>query len=115
MTPPPLAVTVALNVPVAAALLAVNVSVELPEPGAAIDAGLKLAVTPDGRPETDRATAELNPPETAVETVVVAELPWVTDKLAGEAFNVKSGVPALGLKTISKTECSSIPFGATPV
>jgi hypothetical protein len=44
------ALTVVLNVPVVAVLLAVNVSVELPLPGAAIDAGLKLAVTPLGRP-----------------------------------------------------------------
>ena len=33
-----------------------------PEPGATIDEGLKLAVTPDGRPETDSATDELNGP-----------------------------------------------------
>jgi len=33
-------------VPVVAVLLAENVSVELPLPGAAIEAGLKLAVTP---------------------------------------------------------------------
>jgi hypothetical protein len=66
---------VALNVPVVAVLLAEKVRVELPLPGAAIELGLKLAVTPDGRPETERDTAELNPPVTAVEIVVAAELP----------------------------------------
>jgi hypothetical protein len=66
---------VALNVPVVAVLLAVNVRVELPVPGAAIDVGLKAAVTPAGIPETERLTAELNPPVPEVETVVLPEAP----------------------------------------
>ena len=69
-TPPPLALIVTVEVPVVAVLLAVNVSVELPEPGAAIDVGLKLAVTPAGSPLAESDTAELKPPETVVETVV---------------------------------------------
>jgi len=69
--PPPVADTVVLKVPVAAVLLAVNVSVELPLPGAAIDVGLKLAVTPAGNPLAESDTAELKPPEIVVETVVV--------------------------------------------
>lgn len=112
--PPPVAVTVTLAVPVVAVLLAVNVRVELPVPGAAIDVGLKLAVTPAGNPDAERLTAELNPPDPAVDMVVVPELPWVTDKLVGAALAVKSG-PVPGLKTMSSTACSSIPFGATPV
>ncbi len=56
-------------------LLAENVSVELPLPGAAMEAGLKLAVTPDGKPDTDSATDELKPPVTVVETMVLPELP----------------------------------------
>ena len=64
-----MAVTVALNVPVVAVLLAVNCRVELPVPGAAMEAGVKLAVTPAGNPETERLTAELNPFEPAVEIV----------------------------------------------
>lgn len=75
VTPPPVAVTVAFTVPAVAVLLALNVSVELPLPGAAIDAGLKLAVTPEGNPDTDNETAELKPPVTVVETVVLPELP----------------------------------------
>ena len=107
------AVTVALKVPVVAVLLAVNVSVEFPVPGAAIDVGLKLAVTPDGIPETDNATAALNPPVPAVEMVVVAELPWETVQAVGAPLKAKSG-PVPGLKTMSRTACNSIPFGATP-
>lgn len=75
MTPPPLAVIVTLEVPVVAVLLAVNVSVELPLPGAAIEAGLKLAVTPAGKPEALNETAELKPPLIAVVIDVLPELP----------------------------------------
>ena len=103
-----------LKVPVVAVLLAVNVSVELPLPGAAIEAGLKLAVTPLGKPEIERATDELNPFETEVETVLLAELPCVTERLVGEALRAKSGLVP-GLKMTSRTGCNSIPLGATPV
>src|SRR6267143_1002004 len=51
-----------------------------------MEAELKPALTPAGNPETDKETAELKPPLTVVEIVVVPELPWVTDKLAGEAL-----------------------------
>ena len=78
----------------AAVLLAVNVSVELPLPGAAIDAGLKLAVTPTGKPEAESDTAELNPPLTDVEIVVLPEPPCVTDRLLGDAVTVKLGEAA---------------------
>jgi hypothetical protein len=75
VTPPPVAVTVTFTVPAVAVLLAVNVSVELPLPGAAMEAGLKLAMTPEGNPDTDNETAELKPPLTVVEIVVLPELP----------------------------------------
>jgi hypothetical protein len=75
VTPPPLAVTVIFEVPLIAVLLTVNFNVELPPPGAAIEPGLKLAVTPVGSPEAERVTAELNPPLTDVEIVVLPELP----------------------------------------
>ena len=108
VTPPPLAVMVTLAVPVVAVLLAENVNVEFPFPGAAIEAGLKLAVTPVGRPEADNEIAELNPPLLAVEIVALPEVPWVTDKLVGEALRLKSGVPVPGLKIMSSTGCNSI-------
>lgn len=41
----------------------------LPEPGAAMDAGLKLTVTPDGCPLALKEMAESKPPETDVVTV----------------------------------------------
>lgn len=80
--------------PVAAALLAVKLNVELPLPGAAIELGLKLAVTPEGRPETESEITAFNPPLMVVEIVLLPEPPWATDKLLGEALKVKSGVGA---------------------
>lgn len=92
--PPPVAVTVTLNVPVVAVPPTVNVSVELPLPGAAIEVGLKLAVTPEGRPETDNARAALNPPLTLVVMAELPDAPCARVTLDGEAFIVKSGVCA---------------------
>ena len=91
-TLPPVAVMVMLAVPVVAVLLAEKVRVELPPPGAAMEAGLKLAVTPAGNPEADNETAELKPPLTVVEMVEVPEEPWVTLSEAGVAVTVKSAV-----------------------
>jgi hypothetical protein len=34
----------------------------VPEPGAAIEVGLKLPVTPDGKPDAVKAIAESKPP-----------------------------------------------------
>ena len=94
MTVPPVAVTVTFAVPVVAVVVAENVSVELPLPGAAMDAGANAAVTPAGNPDADSETAELKPPVTVVEIVLVPELPCVTDTLVGDALTVKSGVAA---------------------
>jgi len=66
-------------------------SAELPLPGAAIGLGLKLAVTPVGRPAAVSDTAELKPLLTDVEIVVLPELPCVTDSPGGVAVTVKVG------------------------
>ncbi len=92
VTPPPLPVMVTFVVPVVAVLLALKVNVELPLPGAAIEVGLKVAVTPEGNAEVESEIAELNPPLTEVEIVLLPEPPWVTDKLVGDALMLKSGV-----------------------
>ena len=70
----------------------VSVIVEDPEPGAAIEAGLKLAVVPVGRPDALKDTAELNPPETVVLMVLVPEVPCVTLTEVGDALMAKVGV-----------------------
>ena len=90
VTLPPVAETVTLVVPATAVLLTENVRVELPLPGAAIELGLKLAVTPAGGPEIDSVIAELKPPLLVVEIVELPVLPWFTDKLAGDALTLKS-------------------------
>jgi hypothetical protein len=90
-TPPPLALSVIVDVPATAVLAAVKVSVELPEPGAAMDVGLNAAVTPVGSPLAESDTTELKPPETVVEIVLVPELPAATERLVGDALSVKFG------------------------
>ena len=76
VTPPPVAVIVIGYVPVGAVLATVRVKSEVPEPGAAIVAGLKLPVTPDGTPVADKVTAESKPPETVVVTTAYPLWPW---------------------------------------
>ncbi len=71
---PPVAVMVTVEDPVVAVALAVSVRVDVPLPGAAIDAGAKLAVTPAGKPDAENEIAELKPPLTVVE---IEELPDV--------------------------------------
>ena len=66
-----------------------NVSFDDPEPGAAIEEGLKLAVTPEGRPDADRETAESKLPETVEVMEVEPELLWSTVSELGEALREK--------------------------
>jgi len=72
-----------------------SVMVEDPEPGAAIDAGLNVAVVPLGSPVALRAIAELKPPEPTVVIVVANVLlplaPWGTENEFGEAAMVNAG------------------------
>jgi hypothetical protein len=98
---PPVAVMVTVEEPVVAVALAVSVRVEVPLPGAAIDAGAKLAVTPAGKPDADSETDELNPPLTVVEIEELPDVPCTTERLAGDAVTVKLGAAA-GL-TVSAT------------
>ncbi len=66
-----MAATVKCELPVTAPDPLVNVSVDVPLPGAARLAGLKLPLIPVGKPETLNVTDELNPPKaTAVNFTV---------------------------------------------
>jgi len=69
----------------------VKVAVEVPDPGAAIDVGLKPTVTPAGAPLDDNATAELKPFIVVVVMVEVPADPCATVTAVGEAAMVKSG------------------------
>src|SRR5580658_4064890 len=83
--------------PVAVVDATARVTADVPEPGAAIDVGLKVTVTPVGWPVADKAIAESKLPETAVVIVDVPLLPCTTETEAGEAEMVKLGddvVPA---------------------
>jgi len=65
--------------------------VEVPEPGAAIDVGEKVTVTPVGWPLADKATAPLNPPDTVLVIVEEPLPPCATDTDDGEADKLKLG------------------------
>jgi hypothetical protein len=90
-----------------------SVRVEVPDPGAARDAGLNAAVAPAGSPEALRARAELKPPETAVVIVLVPLTPLavrVTETDAGEAEIVNAGAV-----TVSVTVAVCVSEPAAPV
>ena len=87
--PPPVPVTVMVYEPVAVVEATAMVMVEVPDPGAAIEVGLKVTVTPVGWPDADKAIAESKPPDTAVVMVDVPLLPCTTETEVGEAAMVK--------------------------
>jgi hypothetical protein len=66
---------VMVRVPVLERELTRMVMVDVPEPGAAIELGLKVTVWPLACPEADKEMAELKPPEIVVVIVEVPELP----------------------------------------
>lgn len=78
--------------PVAALAATVSVRVEDPDPGAAMLAGLKAAVTPAGMPAAVNAIALSKPPE--IEAVIrdVPFAPCCTVTVAGSAPKVNDGL-----------------------
>src|SRR5579871_762454 len=113
VTPPPVPVTVMLYVPVAVVDATVMVMVELPDPGAAIEVGLKPTVTPEGWPLADNEMAELNPPDTVVEMLEVPLLPCTTERELGLALMVKFGLAAL--LTVRATVAVCVMLSPVPV
>lgn len=107
VTSPPVPVTMIAYVPVAVVEATVMVMFEEPEPGAAMDVGLKPTVTPVGWPFAVKATAESKPPETAVVIVDVPPLPCTTETEVGEAEMVKLGVVDVGARALIRLA----PFG----
>jgi hypothetical protein len=85
----PVASTVRLELAVLALVPLVRVSVETPLPGEETICGLKPAVTPGGNPNTDKATAELNPPKAAVVNFTVPFALELTVTLAALAVSEK--------------------------
>src|ERR1051325_3241332 len=70
---PPDPVIVMLYVPAGVVDAVLMVSVDVPDPGAAIDDGENVAVAPLGSPLALSETAELKPPDTVVVNVPVPE------------------------------------------
>ena len=99
--PPPVPVIVTVRVPVVAREVAVNLRVDVPVPGAPIDAGVNVAVTPEGKLLTDKLMAALKPFSAAVLMVVVLELLRTTVTAVGEALMEKSTVGAAVTVSVS--------------
>jgi len=102
---PPVPVTVIGYTPLAVVEATVMVIVEVPEPGAAMEAGVKPTVTPPGWPLADNATAELNPPETVVVMLDVALPPCGTETEVAEAEMVKFAVTEAVTVRVTEVWC----------
>ena len=85
------------------------VIVDEPEPGAAIEVGLKLAVVPDGKPDAESEMPELKIPERLEVIVDELELPEAIVKVDADDDSEK-----LAPKLMSMIGCSSMPLGAMP-
>ena len=91
--PPPVPVTVKVVVPSGAPARTVISIVDVPDPGAAIEAGLKLTVTLCGSADADKEMAELKPLPALVVIVELLEVPQVRLNVLGDAPSAKSPVP----------------------
>jgi hypothetical protein len=98
VVPPPVPLIITLDVPVGVEAPVVSVSVEVPDPGAATEVGLNVAVVPVGSNEADSAIAALNPLKAVVVMVVVPEFPCTTVTVVGDSVIVKSGVGRVTVK-----------------
>src|SRR5215471_15085970 len=86
---------VTVEVPGVAVELAVNVTTLVEVVGFVP----KLAVTPAGKPEADKVTLPVKPPEEVTVIVLLPLDPWLTLKLAGEADSEKLGEDGCGGRT----------------
>ena len=112
VTPAPLAVIVMVWVPVLEFLPTLTVMVEVPDPGAAMELGLKVTVWALPCPEAVKAIAESKPPEMVVVMVDVPELPLATLIDVGDALMVKL---ALVPVTVRETVVVSVVLPEVPV
>lgn len=105
--PPPVAVMEIVWFPVDALLLALTVKVAPPLPGAIMELGVNVTVSPLPCPEADRIIAELKLPATFVITVKVPDFFRATDKDVGEAESVKVDAAVAGARALIRP----VPFG----
>lgn len=97
----PVAVTVKCELPVAAPDPLVKVRMDDPFPGEPTVCGLKVALTPEGNPETANATDELNPPSEALVSLSVPFVLELTVTLIALGVSESPG-------TFSVTACFSV-------
>ena len=109
--PPPVAVMVIVRVPVVALLVVLIVIVEVPDPGAAIDVGLNVIVSPLPCPDADKLIAELKLPDATVVMVDFPELPRTIDSDVGEAETVN----AAGFEEVTVSEIVAVWVTPPPV
>ena len=103
---PEVPVMVTVNAPVVAVVLAVSVrTVEVVE-----DVGLNEEVTPLGRPDTLNDTVPVNPGRSVTVMVSVPLLPWVTERVVGDAARVK---PVAGMVMVMVTDSVTVPLVPT--
>ena len=90
LLPPPVPITVKVLVPDGAPWRTVIPIVDVPEPGAAIEAGVKVTITWLGTPDADKEMAELKPLPAVVVIVELPEPPQLSLRELGDALMVKS-------------------------
>jgi len=95
-------VIVSVDVPIAADVVVTIVSIE-PCP-AVTDAGLNVALAPDGSPVAERVTVRAVPDTTCVLTENVVLEPATTVRLAGLALIEKSSIAAVTVR-LTEVEC----------
>ncbi len=70
----------------------ITVIVDVPEPGAAIEVGLKVTLCPAPCPDADKVIAESKPLSAAVVIVAVPDLPLTTVIALGDAPMLNEGL-----------------------
>ena len=109
VTPPLVAVTVRVEVPLEALRFALTVNVE--EPEVSMDAGLKLALARRGTPETLKLTVPAKPAPGVMVTVYLALEPRAMVMFDGVTEAEKSGL----IVRVTLAVCTSAPLVAVTV
>lgn len=112
--PPPVAVILIGNVVRVALDFAVTSIETLPDPGAAMGFGENETVTPVSIPVAAKEIEELKPPDTAVLTVAVPEVPLRRLPEVGETATVKVPAPEVEV-TVTVIVAVWLPEAAVPV
>ncbi len=89
-------------------MLVLSVKLELPVP--VIELGLNVAVTPEGNPDADKLTGELNPQKVVFEIIDQGLLPRVTPRRLGVALIMKLPAVAAVTVSVSLVDCTMLPL-----